>query len=246
MEIIKARDYENMSELGAQFLVDKLKGGEVEVLGLATGGTPVGLYKRLIKKVNDEKLSLSHLHTVNLDEYIGLSADDPNSYHQYMETVLFKHIDIPKDQVQLPNGYAKDVSSECERYEQLIDHLGGVDLQLLGIGNNGHIGFNEPGSSFESRTKVVDLAPSTIEANARYFSSDNKVPRQAITMGIKTIMESKSILLLASGKEKAKAVAELIQGEVSEASPATVLQKHPNITLIADEEALSLVTEKTV
>jgi len=246
MEIIKARDYENMSELGAQFLVDKLKGGEVEVLGLATGGTPVGLYKRLIKKINDEKLSLSHLHTVNLDEYIGLSADDPNSYHQYMETVLFKHIDIPKDQVQLPNGYAKDVSSECERYEQLIDHLGGVDLQLLGIGNNGHIGFNEPGSSFESRTKVVDLAPSTIEANARYFSSDNKVPRQAITMGIKTIMESKSILLLASGKEKAKAVAELIQGEVSEASPATVLQKHPNITLIADEEALSLVTEKTV
>jgi len=235
-----------MSELGAQFLVDKLKGGEVEVLGLATGGTPVGLYKRLIKKINDEKLSLSHLHTVNLDEYIGLSADDPNSYHQYMETVLFKHIDIPKDQVQLPNGYAKDVSSECERYEQLIDHLGGVDLQLLGIGNNGHIGFNEPGSSFESRTKVVDLAPSTIEANARYFSSDNKVPRQAITMGIKTIMESKSILLLASGKEKAKAVAELIQGEVSEASPATVLQKHPNITLIADEEALSLVTEKTV
>lgn len=246
MKIIKANDYEDMSELGALFLIDKIKNEEVEVIGLATGGTPVGLYKRLIRKVYKEKMTLSHLHTVNLDEYIGLSAEDANSYHQYMDDALFKHIDIPKDHQHLPNGDADDISMECERYEQLIQHLGGVDLQLLGIGDNGHIGFNEPGSSFNGKTKVVDLAPSTIEANARYFSDRNDVPLQAITMGVKTIMESKSILLIASGEEKAAAVKDLIQGQVSEDSPATVLQTHPNITIIADEEALSLVTKMNV
>ncbi len=243
---MKVENYQNMSEKGAQFILEKLINREVNVLGLATGGTPVGLYEHLIKKIHNKGLSLSHLHTVNLDEYIGLAADDPNSYHQYMEDVLFKHIDIPSNNAHLPHGDAENVTYECERYEQLIHQLGGVDLQLLGIGNNGHIGFNEPGSPFDGRTMVVDLAPSTIEANGRYFKDPNNVPRQAITMGIKTIMDSKSILLLASGVEKAEAIKELIEGEVSEKTPATVLQKHPNITIIADEEALSLVNKTIV
>ncbi|PYZ92071.1 glucosamine-6-phosphate deaminase [Salipaludibacillus keqinensis] len=242
MNVIRARDYEDMSEKASQLVVDKINESNVNVLGLATGGTPVGLYKRLIKKINKGKASFSNIHTVNLDEYIGLSADDPNSYHRYMDDVLFKHINIPKSQTHLPNGDAEDVQLECLRYEALIHELGGVDLQLLGIGNNGHIGFNEPGSSFSGRTQVVELAPSTIEANARYFSDEEMVPRQAITMGIQTIIESKGILLLASGLDKAEAIQELIEGEVSESCPATVLQKHSDLTIIADEQALSLVT----
>ncbi|MCE7794100.1 glucosamine-6-phosphate deaminase [Salipaludibacillus sp. CUR1] len=242
MKVIKAENYNDMSEKAARFIFERLVRGEVKVLGLATGGTPVGLYKRLIKHINDKNLSLSALHTVNLDEYVGLSDEDPNSYHQYMEDELFKHIQIPRSQTHLPHGDAEDSEAECTRYEKLIKDLGGVDLQLLGIGQNGHIGFNEPGSSFSGRTAVVDLAPSTIEANARYFTDKNKVPRKAITMGIGTIIESRSILLLASGKDKAEAVKKMIEGEVTEQTPATILQNHQDLTVIADKEALSQIT----
>ncbi|MCR6105297.1 glucosamine-6-phosphate deaminase [Salipaludibacillus agaradhaerens] len=242
MKIIKVANYEAMSIEGADHILTQLIKKRLNVLGLATGGTPEGLYQILREKINEKALSLNHLHTVNLDEYIGLPADSPASYHYYMQDIFFKHIPIPKENTHLPNGYADDVVEECTRYEELIESLGGVDLQLLGIGQNGHIGFNEPGSPFNGRTRIVDLAPSTIEANARYFSSKNDVPRQAITMGIKTIMKSRQILLLASGKEKAEAVKALIEGDQSDDIPATALQGHPHLTVIADEAALSGVT----
>ncbi|UTR13364.1 glucosamine-6-phosphate deaminase [Salipaludibacillus sp. LMS25] len=242
MEIIKVANYEAMSVQGAHHILTHLITKQINVLGLATGGTPEGLYRTLREKINEKALSLNHLHTVNLDEYIGLPADSPASYHHYMHDIFFKYIAIPTENTHLPNGNAPDVVEECAHYEKVIESLGGVDLQLLGIGHNGHIGFNEPGSPFNGRTRIVDLAPSTIEANARYFSSKKDVPRQAITMGIENIMESRHILLLASGKEKADAVKALIEGNVSEEIPATILQHHPNLTIIADEAALSSVT----
>ncbi|MCR6109374.1 glucosamine-6-phosphate deaminase [Bacillus sp. A301a_S52] len=242
MKVIKVADYEAMSIQGADYILNQLLTKQLNVLGLATGGTPEGLYQTLREQIVGKALSLKHLHTVNLDEYIGLPADSPASYHYYMHDIFFKYIPIPKENTHLPNGDVLNVLEECTRYEKMIASLGGVDLQLLGIGQNGHIGFNEPGSPFNGRTRIVDLAPSTIEANARYFSSKSDVPRQAITMGIKTIMESRQILLLASGKEKAEAVKALIEGDQSEDIPATVLQDHPHLTVIADEAALSSVT----
>ncbi len=244
MNIIKANNYENMSNLAANILLEKIIKGQKLVLGLATGGTPVGLYNILIKQLSKDKLSLKHLHTVNLDEYIGIPIDHPQSYHQFMDENLFNHIDIPKSQTHLPNGEVSDLEKECERYEALIDELGGIDLQLLGVGSNGHIGFNEPGTSFESRTHVVKLAASTREANSRFFADEAEVPKESITMGIDTIMRSKEILLLASGKDKAEALYQLILGNEDKFCPVTVLKKHPNLTVIADKDALSLVDVK--
>lgn len=238
---MKARDYSDMSEMAAEIVFKLLIDNERKVLGLATGGTPEGFYRFLVKKIQANSVPLNDLYTVNLDEYIGLSAEDPNSYHQYMKENLFQYLQISKGQTHLPNGDAEDIIQECTRYEQLIHGLGGIDLQVLGVGSNGHIGFNEPGSSFEGRTQVVDLATSTVEANARFFENEDEVPRQAITMGIKTIMESKNILLLASGVEKAEAIYQLVHGEVTEDCPVTVLQKHSNVTVIADEKAGSLL-----
>ncbi|WP_310793596.1 glucosamine-6-phosphate deaminase [Salipaludibacillus neizhouensis] len=239
--MIKVQNYHEMSMKAAQIVIDSLKNKQINVLGFATGGTPEGFYKYFVQNLKQEQLSLKDLHTVNLDEYIGLSENNPNSYHHYMEKHLFQFLNLKKDQTHLPNGNAENITGECKRYEQLIQDLGGINLQLLGVGSNGHIGFNEPGSSFHGRTQVVDLAPSTIEANARYFTDEKDVPNKAITMGIQTIMESKSILLLASGAEKAEAIYQLMHGAVNDKFPVTILQKHPSLIIIADQEARSLL-----
>jgi len=239
LKVIQAKDYDDMSEKACEMITDRLKSLENPVLGLATGSTPEGLYQRITEKYKQKEISFQNAKTFNLDEYVGLAKDDPNSYYHYMNEKLFKHIDIPKEHIHLPNGTAADLEKECNDYEQLILAQNHIDLQLLGLGVNGHIGFNEPGTPFSSRTSVVDLVESTINANARFFDSIDDVPTQAISMGIKTIMESQEIILLASGESKAEAIAKLINGEVSEDFPASILKNHKRVTVIADEAALA-------
>lgn len=237
MNITKVKDYEEMSSRAAEYLLKKIVKLKKPVIGLATGSTPEGLYKHLIEK--KEEISFKNATTFNLDEYVGLGKNDPNSYHFYMNDKLFNHIDIKKENTHLPNGTAKDLKQECRDYEDAIREVGFVDVQILGIGLNGHIGFNEPGTPFTSRTHVVNLDESTRNANVRFFQSIEEVPRQAITMGIETIMESKEILLLISGKEKAHSLARLMKGPVDEQFPASILHKHAHVEIIADEAALS-------
>ncbi|AXI10538.1 glucosamine-6-phosphate deaminase [Oceanobacillus sp. 143] len=244
MELIKVKDYDAMSEEACAFLVERINRIENPVLGLATGSTPEGLYKRIIEKYNQNEVSFKKVKSFNLDEYVGLEKEDPNSYYYFMKDKLFDHVDISLDNVRVPNGVAADLKQECEAHEAGIKAAGGIDVQLLGIGANGHIGFNEPGTPFTSKTQVVDLEQSTIEANARFFNSIEEVPTQAISMGIETIMNSNEILLLVSGENKADALAKLINGEVTEDVPASVLQNHANVTIIADEAALSVVNGK--
>lgn len=209
------------------------------VLGLATGATPEGLYAGLVDRVRQGHLDLSKVTTFNLDEYLGLDADHPASYHQYMERHLFGQ--VPAGRHHLPDGAAPDPVAECRRYEVTIAAAGGIDLQLLGIGRNGHIGFNEPCSPFGSRTRVVELSQDTIAANSRFFATVDEVPRRAISMGIRTIMRARSVLLIASGAKKAPSVAAAVQGPVTEAVPASVLQLHPAATLVIDRAAAALL-----
>jgi glucosamine-6-phosphate deaminase len=244
MKLIEVANYEEMSQKAADIIISQVKKKPDSVLGLATGSTMLGTYQRLVQDHQQNGTSYRNVRTVNLDEYIGLSPDHPNSYRYYMNQHLFSHIDIPLSQAYIPNGASDEVEAECQRYEQLIERLGGIDLQILGIGRNGHIGFNEPGTSFSAPTHVVELDPSTRQANARFFPSLEDVPRQAITMGIATIMKSRHILLLASGKAKAPIMAKLFEGTVTTDVPASVLHTHPNVTVIADEEALSLVANE--
>ncbi|CEG28981.1 glucosamine-6-phosphate deaminase [Bacillus sp. B-jedd] len=243
MKIIKVANEAELSKAAGELIAGKVRSNPEIVLGLATGGTPVGTYKYLIEDHKKNGTSYSRASAVNLDEYIGLPQSNPNSYHSFMKKTLFDHIDINQENTFIPDGKAPDLEAECADYEKRIAALGGVGLQLLGIGRNGHIAFNEPGTSFASRTHVVPLTKETIEDNARFFSSREEVPTKAITMGIETILESKEIILLAFGKSKAEAMRSLIQGEVTEDFPASALQKHGNVTIIADEEALSLVGE---
>ena len=240
MNIIVVEDYNEMSKKAAEILINKVKEKPNAVLGLATGSTPVGLYKELIEDNQKNGTSYKDIHTVNLDEYIGLPKEDKNSYYTFMCENLFKHLGIPEEHTNIPNGNTQDLLEECDRYEKIIDALGQVDLQILGIGSNGHIGFNEPGSSFTGQTHIIDLKESTRQANARFFDSIDEVPKQAITMGVGTIMKSKEILLLASGTAKAEAIRGTIHGEITEELPASILQTHPNVTLIVDKEAYSL------
>ncbi|MGD7008645.1 glucosamine-6-phosphate deaminase [Metabacillus sp. 84] len=239
MEIIEVQDYEEMSQKAAQIIISKVIHNPEMVIGFATGGTPKGTYRHLIEDHQKNGTSYSRISSVNLDEYAGLEANSPNSYRYYMNHSLFNHLDINMNQTHVPNGTAKQLEEECRRYDGLIDELGGVDLQILGMGVNGHIGFNEPGTSFTSPTHVVELAESTRKANARYFESLEDVPTHAVTMGIGTIMKSKHILLLVSGNEKAEALANLQKGAVTEEVPATILNHHPQVTVIADKQALS-------
>ncbi|GAA0446684.1 glucosamine-6-phosphate deaminase [Lentibacillus halophilus] len=239
MEIIRANHYDDMSKKACEQVVDQVRHSDKPVLGLATGSTPEGLYGQLIDQYHEGNVSFQHVTTCNLDEYVGLTADDPNSYRYYMNDKLFNHIDLPRENAFLPRGDAADPEQECRDYETLIQQAGQVDLQILGLGLNGHIGFNEPGTSFDSRTHVVALDESTREANARFFPTLDDVPKRAITMGIDTIMESKKMVLLVSGEKKAHAVNQLVNGEVTEAFPASVLKRHPNVVLIADEGARS-------
>lgn len=239
MKIIRVDDYDEMSKVACSILAKKINQKKHLVLGLATGSTPEGLYKLLIEKYRQGEVSFKHVKSFNLDEYVGLAKDHPNSYYHFMNHKLFSHVDIPIENVHIPNGVAHDLSVECESYEATIKAEDGIDLQLLGIGENGHIGFNEPGTRFTSRTQVVNLEASTIQANSRFFDSVEEVPTQAISMGIATIMESKEILLLASGEKKSQALAKLLYGNLTEDVPATILQKHEKVTIVADRAALS-------
>ncbi|MDQ1143969.1 glucosamine-6-phosphate deaminase [Bacillus sp. SORGH_AS 510] len=241
MKIIHVKNYEEMSQKAAEYLIEKIRRNPAITLGLATGGTPVGLYDELVKDHQTNQTSYQDVTTFNLDEYMGLSGEDPNSYRYFMNQQLFNRIDIPKANTHVPLGDTKDPQQQCSDYETLLKNHGGIDLQILGIGSNGHIGFNEPGTSFQSETHIVELAPTTREANARFFNSLNEVPTQAITMGIASILRSKEILLLISGENKQDALAKLIHGEVSEDFPASVLRNHPHVTIIADEAAIGTI-----
>ena len=246
MRIIEVKDYQEMSEKAGEIIISKISRTEKPVLGLATGSTPEGLYRYLIEKYKQDTVSFADASSFNLDEYVGMNPDDENSYHHFMMEKLFNHIDIPEDQIHLPNGVAEDMERECRDYERRIRIAGQVDIQILGLGVNGHIGFNEPGTSFSSRTHIVDLDESTREANARFFNSIEEVPTQAITMGIETIMESREILLLVSGEPKAEALKELFEGQVTEEFPASILKEHANVTVIADQSALSKVNPEVI
>lgn len=244
MKIIEVLSYEEMCNKAAEIIIQQIKLNSSSVLGLATGGTPLGIYKKMLQDHQLNYTSYRNIRTVNLDEYVGLAENHPQSYRMYMNEHLFKHVDLPIQQTYLPNGMAKDLAEECLRYDERIQNLGGIDLQLLGIGENGHIGFNEPGTSFQSNTHVIELMDSTRQANARYFSSTEEVPTHAITMGIQSIFKSKKIILAASGHKKANAIEQLLTGVVTEQLPASILKTHEDITLIADCEALSSVKEK--
>lgn len=241
MKLIRTENYREMSIKAGEIIVDKIRSNPSLTLGLATGSTPKGLYDYLIKDHNASGTSYQQVKSVNLDEYIGLSAQDPNSYHYFMRQNLFNHLDISEHHTHIPNGASRDLEQECLRYEQLLKELGGVDLQILGIGQNGHIGFNEPGTPFSSRTHIVTLAKNTREANSRFFNSFEEVPTHAITMGIATILESKEIFLLVSGEKKAEALRKFMNGEISEEFPASALKHHENVTVIADRDALKYI-----
>lgn len=236
MNIVVVKSPEEIAEAGYKFIEDVVKSKENPSLGMATGSSPLGIYAWMRKN----KLDTSHVTTVNLDEYVKLPQKDKNSYHYFMQEQLFDY--LPFQATYVPNGMASDLQEECKRYESIID-ANPVDLQILGIGENGHIGFNEPGTPFDSTTHIVELTESTRQANRRFFEKEEDVPTHAITMGIGSILKAKQILLVASGVKKAEAIKEMLQGEVNEECPATALQKHPNVTVIADQEALSLCSE---
>lgn len=233
---IKAKTYEDMSREAAQIIFDALKENETFSLGLATGSTPEGMYDVLATLINDERLDLSRLTTFNLDEYVGLDEDDDQSYHYFMDEHLFSKLDIPKENINILDGVANDLDKEVKEYESLIDEVG-IDIQVLGIGRNGHIAFNEPGTSFESLTHKVQLTDETIEDNSRFFEKKEDVPTEALSMGLKTIMKAKQIILLISGDNKQRARELFVSGKVSEDVPASILHNHDNVILITDEAA---------
>ena len=242
MKIIRAKDYQDMSRKAANIISAQAIMKPNCVLGLATGGTPVGTYAQLVDWYNKGDLDFSEATTVNLDEYRGLPKEHPQSYWYFMNENLFSKVNIDPAKTNLPDGTNLDTAAECARYNGIIHKLGGIDLQLLGIGPNGHIGFNEPGQAFELETHCIDLAPTTIEANKRFFDGNEAlVPKQAYTMGIKTIMQARKVLVVANGKAKAQAVKDAVTGPVTPACPGSILQLHPDCILVADEEALSLL-----
>ena len=240
MNIIKAKDYQDMSRKAANIISAQIIMKPDCVLGLATGSTPVGTYRQLIEWYDKGDLDFSRVSTVNLDEYRGLAHTDPQSYYYFMQENLFDHVNIDKAATHVPDGTNPDAADACAKHEQSIKSLGGIDLQLLGLGNNGHIGFNEPGAAFEKETHLVDLTESTIHANARFFASIDEVPTQAYTMGIRTIMQAKKILVVVSGEGKADIVSRAFFGPVTPEVPASILQMHPDVTVVCDEAALSL------
>jgi len=244
MRVIIEKDYDAMSKRAAQFVAELVREKPDCGLGLATGSTPIGMYKELIRMHKEEGLDFSRVKTFNLDEYYGLSPDHPQSYHYFMRQHLFDHINIAPQNINIPDGKVRDVKAFCAAYERMIKEAGGIDLQILGIGADGHIGFNEPGSSLGSRTRLKTLAEETIRDNSRFFKSMDEVPKFAITMGIATIMDAKRCILLASGIRKAKVVAQAIEGPVSSQITASMLQMHPDVIVILDEEAASELKRK--
>lgn len=239
MKIIKTKDYDQMSRAAANIISAQVIIKPKCVLGLATGSTPIGTYNQLVEWYKKGDLDFSEVTTVNLDEYKGLSPENDQSYRYFMNTHLFDHINIDKSRTFVPDGLEKDSEKACSDYNKIIHSCGGIDLQLLGLGNNGHIGFNEPGSAFEKETHCVSLTQSTIDANARFFASMDEVPREAYTMGIKTIMQAKKVLVVVSGSQKADIVKKAFFGPITPEVPASVLQLHNDVTIVGDEEALS-------
>jgi glucosamine-6-phosphate deaminase len=231
-------DYEAMSAAAADAVAERLREDPSTVFLLPTGTTPLGMYRRLVEMYRRGEISFSKATFFNLDEYLGLPPDHPASYHVYMKENFYGHIDADPDRIFVPNGAAPDPKAECERYEATIREAGGIDVCVLGIGRNGHIGFNEPGAPFDSRTRVVRLSESTRLVNAGDFDSD-RAPEYAITVGMATIFESREVLLLASGTNKAAVVTAAVEGDVSESVPASMLKDHPNTTLFLDEDAAS-------
>lgn len=243
MKIYKAKDYKDMSRKAANIISAQVIMKPNCVLGLATGSTPIGTYDQLVEWYNKGDLDFSEVTTVNLDEYKGLPRTNDQSYYYFMHQHLFDRVNIDPERTNVPNGMEPDAEKECGRYEELIRSLGGVDLQLLGLGHNGHIGFNEPGEAFEKETHCVDLTESTIEANKRFFASADDVPKQAYTMGIKTIMQAKKILIVVNGENKADIVERAFFGPVTPEVPASILQLHNDVTLVGDEAALAKIEE---
>ena len=239
MRIYEVPDYQAMSRRAADIIAAQVLLKPDCVLGLATGSTPVGAYQCLAELCRAGTVSFAGVRSVNLDEYKGLAPTHDQSYRYFMEHNLFRHIDIDPANTHVPNGLAEDAQAECARYDALVESLGYADLQLLGLGRNGHIGFNEPGASFVKPTHVVDLTQSTIDANARFFASAGDVPRQALTMGIGCIMAARRVLVVASGADKAEAVARMVAGPITPEVPASILQLHSDVTLVADKAALS-------
>lgn len=239
MRIYKATDYTDMSRKAANVISAQVIMKPNCVLGLATGSSPIGTYKQLIEWYDKGDLDFSEVRSVNLDEYKGLDKENDQSYFYFMNNNFFKHVNINLDHTNVPDGTEPDSEKECSRYEDVIKSLGGVDLQLLGLGHNGHIGFNEPDDEFAKTTHCVDLQPSTIEANKRFFASIDDVPKQAYSMGIGTIMRAKKILLIVSGEEKADILKEVLFGPITPRVPGSVLQLHNDVVVVADEAALS-------
>ena len=246
MKFLKFETYDELSTAAANIIASQIILKENCVLGLATGSSPVGTYKKLIEKCDKGELDFGAVTSVNLDEYIGLDGSNDQSYRYFMNTNLFNHVNIDKEKTFVPGGCAEDLAAEGAAYDKLIEDLGGIDLQLLGIGGNAHIGFNEPCDEFVKGTHLVTLEEDTRQANARFFASIDEVPTQAYTMGIQNIMSAKKVLLLANGKAKAQAVYDTCFGPVKPQVPASILQMHPDCVVIADEDALSLCTEKGV
>ncbi len=234
MKIIKVDSYDKLSRQAAIVLSAQVIMKPNAVLGLATGSSPIGTYEQLIRWCEKGDLSFANVTTVNLDEYCGLSPENDQSYRYFMDTHLFNHVNIDKQRTHVPSGLAEDPDAECARYDALIESLGGIDVQLLGIGHNGHIGFNEPDTAFEKTTHIVQLKQSTIDANARFFEDKSLVPTSAITMGIKSIMNARKILLIANGKDKKEILDKALFGPVTPEVPASILQLHPDLTVICN------------
>lgn len=241
MKIYKGNDYLEMSRIAANIIAAQIIMKPDCVLGLATGSTPIGTYDQLIEKYKNKDLDFSRVTSVNLDEYRGLDASSDQSYRYFMNEHLFRHVNIDPAKTNVPDGKEPDAAKECSRYDALIDSLGGVDLQLLGLGNNGHIGFNEPSDVFEKGTHCVNLTESTIQANSRFFSSIDEVPTQAYTMGIGNIMQAKKILIVVNGEGKAEIVKKAFFGPITPQVPASILQLHRDVTLVGDAAALALI-----
>ncbi|PPK75479.1 glucosamine-6-phosphate deaminase [Lacrimispora xylanisolvens] len=239
MKLYRAKDYYDMSRKAANIISAQIIMKPNCVLGLATGSTPVGAYKQLIEWYNKGDLDFSRVKTANLDEYKGLTRDNDQSYYHFMKQNLFMHVNIDVTNTHIPDGMESDAEKEAARYEEILRNLGGIDLQILGLGHNGHIGFNEPSDIFPKDTHIVDLQESTIEANKRFFESADQVPRQAYTMGIGTIIRAKKILLMVSGEDKAEILYNALCGPVTPKVPASILQLHPDVIIVADEAALS-------
>lgn len=234
MNIIKAKDYAELSSIVADLIENQIKEKKDSVLGLATGSSPIGIYEDLRQR----NIDFSEVKTVNLDEYQGLSKDNNQSYMYFMNEYLFKYTNVDYNNVHIPNGLAKDLDEECERYNKLLEELGPRDIQILGIGLNGHIGFNEPNTEFTPNTHVVKLSKSTIDANSRFFENYEDVPKKAITMGIKNILDSKHIILIVNGKAKTNILKEALYGPITPSVPASILQLHKNVTVVATSDAL--------